>query len=664
MTAEHLEIAGFANVPVYVVPNLIIGSGAAGLNCAEHLHELGQDFAVVTDCLGAGTSANSGSDKQTYYKMGVFGDVPDSPMEFARSLFNGGMCHGDLAYVEALGSLPEFFHLVRNGVEFPCNRYGAYVGYKTDHDPRQRATSIGPWTSREMCRALTTQVRQRGIRVRERANVTALLTPGEGAGRRCVGALALLDGTTWHAYLAENVVYATGGPGGLYRTSVYPEGHTGAIGVALLAGARARNLSESQFGLASTAFRWNVSGSYMQAIPRIVSTAPDGATADADDAREFLRPCYASVAELAEQVFLKGYQWPFDTHKIVGGSSLIDLLVYQETVLRGRRVYLDYRRNPDGLSLSDLGVEARAYLERSGAMQETPFERLQALNPAAVALYRAHGIDLAAAPLEVAVCAQHNNGGLAADHAWESENLTHLFPVGEVNGSHGVYRPGGAALNAGQVGGYRLAESIAARYASRTLDRTKAVAALTQTTAAMLDWGARSQQTERSWQTERAELQARMTRACAHVRSGQLLAHALDEARAQWQRVDTRGCRHTTDTLGDALTTRQLCFAHLVYLEAAAYAVAGGVGSRGSALVLAPAGSGTPIHPALGDAFVLQPEDERFRAQVLETEAAADGSITSRWAPRRPVPPTDAWFETTWAAWRADKPPGGDGKDS
>jgi hypothetical protein len=32
-------------------------------------------------------------------------------------------------------------------------------------------------------------------------------------------------------------------------------------------------------------------------------------------------------------VFLKGYQWPFDSRKVIGGSSLVDILVYIETVL-------------------------------------------------------------------------------------------------------------------------------------------------------------------------------------------------------------------------------------------------------------------------------------------------------------------------------------------
>jgi len=160
---DHGEQA-FGNVKAhaYSVHTLLIGTGAASLNCAEHLYELGvSDIAIVTDKLGAGTSSNSGSDKQTYYKIGIFGDVPDSPVDFAKALAAGGMMHGDLAYIEGLGSAPEFFHLVRNGVPFPFNAYGAFVGYKTDHDPRQRATSAGPKTSRFMVERALDQVRRR-----------------------------------------------------------------------------------------------------------------------------------------------------------------------------------------------------------------------------------------------------------------------------------------------------------------------------------------------------------------------------------------------------------------------------------------------------------------------------------------------------------------------
>lgn len=51
---------------------------------------------------------------------------------------------------------------------------------------------------------------------------------------------------------------------------------------------------------------------------------------------------------LLTDVFLKGYQWPFDTRKALSGSSVIDLIVYTETKVKGRRVFLDFRENPLG----------------------------------------------------------------------------------------------------------------------------------------------------------------------------------------------------------------------------------------------------------------------------------------------------------------------------
>ncbi|MCX5735949.1 MAG: FAD-binding protein [candidate division NC10 bacterium] len=635
------------DLPHIRVHTLVIGSGAAGLNAAVQLRRHGvDDVLILTEGLDKGTSINTGSDKQTYYKLAMCGDDADSPHAMAETYFAGGSMHGDLALVEASLSARAFLHLVTLGVPFPTDAYGQFVGYKTDHDPRQRATSIGPYTSQEMCRALIREAGRLRIPIREGRFAIALITVEEDGARRAAGALALNGRGQLEIYEAENVVYATGGPGGLYHTSVYPEVHTGGIGVALLAGAQAQNLPESQYGLASIGFRWNVSGTYMQVVPRFLSTAADGAS----DAREFLRDAFASVGEMGSMVFLKGYQWPFDSRKIVGGSSLIDVLVYIETVVKGRRVFLDYRENGAGFSFADLSPEALAYLTKSQALHETPLGRLQAMNPAAVALYRKHGIDLAREPIEIAVCAQHNNGGLAANHWWEAVNLRHLFPVGEVNGSHGIYRPGGSALNSGQVGGFRAAEFIARRYADRTLEAGRFAQAAAATAADALRWSATCR-AGRDWREERRELQQRMTRAGAHIRRGSDLAQAVEEARDQWRRLQTSGCRVGKGELPEAWSTRQLCFAHLVYLEAIRFAVESGAGSRGSSVVLDP--GGTPAHEGLGPEWSFVPPDPEFRERVLETEATPDGAVTSRWVSRRPLPTTDTWFETAWAAFRS-----------
>jgi succinate dehydrogenase/fumarate reductase flavoprotein subunit len=102
---------------------LVIGSGAAGLNAAVRLHAYGQtDIAIITDRFGAGASANSGSDKQTYYKLSLAGGLPDSAFDMARDLAAGGSMHGDIALAEAQGSPEAFFHLVGLGVPFPHDR--------------------------------------------------------------------------------------------------------------------------------------------------------------------------------------------------------------------------------------------------------------------------------------------------------------------------------------------------------------------------------------------------------------------------------------------------------------------------------------------------------------------------------------------------------------
>lgn len=53
--------------------------------------------------------------------------------------------------------------------------------------------------------------------------------------------------------------------------------------------------------------------------------------------------------KLLTAIFRKGYQWPFDPAKLDSrsgnDSSLIDIAVYREK-MKGRRVFLDFRRNP------------------------------------------------------------------------------------------------------------------------------------------------------------------------------------------------------------------------------------------------------------------------------------------------------------------------------
>lgn len=431
---------------------LIIGSGCAGYATAERLHTLGvTDIAILTEGRLMGTSRNTGSDKQTYYKLSLCGGEGDSVREMARTLYDGGGVMGEHALCEAAYSTRAFMHLVELGVPFPTNEYGEYAGYKTDHDPRSRATSCGPLTSKYMTEALERAVMEKGIEILDGWCVVKILVhEGAVSGVLCVSAKT----GEFLPLSCQNVVLCTGGPAGIYQNRVYPESQHGATGLAIAAGAVLSNMNEWQYGIASTKFRWNLSGTYQQVLPRYISVDTEGVE------REFLHDALGAAS--LGLIFLKGYQWPFDTRK-AQGSSKIDLLVAAE-IKKGRRVYLDFTQNPKGLEngFDVLPAEANDYLARSGARFGTPIARLAKMNEGAIELYADHGIDLWRDRLEIAVCAQHCNGGVAVDANWQS-TVQGLYAEGEAAGTFGVYRPGGSALNATQVGALRVAEHIAAR---------------------------------------------------------------------------------------------------------------------------------------------------------------------------------------------------------
>ena len=637
--------------PQITLRALVVGSGAAGYAAADALFDLGvTDIAIVTEGVNMGTSRNTGSDKQTYYKLTLSGSTPDSVGEMAQSLFEGGARDGDTALCEAALSARCFYKLCDLGVPFPHNAYGEYVGYKTDHDPRARASSCGPLTSKLMTEALENSCRRKNIPVLDGLLVVSLLRAGDSiCGVICMNA----DGDL-SVIRSEHVVYATGGPAGIYSASVYPESQTGATGIALEAGVHGANLCESQYGIASTDFRWNLSGTYQQVLPRYISRDKNGG-----DEREFLTDWFPDAEKMAYAVFLKGYQWPFDVRKIENfGSSLVDILVYNETVLRGRDVFLDFRSNPAALDRSGelksdlLPAEAKEYLQNSGALFGRPIDRLRRMNPGAVELYASHGIDLGNEPLRISVCAQHNNGGLGCDSFWRS-NLKGFYPVGEVCGNFGQYRPGGSALNATQVGALRAAQFIA--HAERTPmddgEFSRAVCASLERVLSVLS--AQKNDGAFSCAEVKASAGEAMTACGAHIRS-------LSGAEKEMLRSDeflkalesgsllSDGAKRPQDTfrLRDILITRK------VYLAAVANHIRTGGGSRGSYLVCDH--EGIPAHPDLPDVYRFRP-DAGGRDEVrIYSYDAVTGDVLCSSRPVRPVPTEDNWFETVWEKYRSN----------
>lgn len=630
--SETIQIGQF-KITVHRYDSVVVGSGAAGFAAAYELMEAGSgSLCMVTEGVTMGTSRNTGSDKQTYYKLSLAGREEDSVRKMAADLFAGGCVNGDTALYQAACSAKAFYRLVSLGVPFPCGEYGEYVGYRTDHDQTQRAVTAGPLTSKYMVECLERATRGKGLTIYGHHLMTDILQL-DGA----VTGFVALDKSklgepenAFCVFLCGSLILATGGPAGLYRDSVYPVSQNGAAGAAFRAGVIGANLTDWQYGIASKPFRWNLSGSYQQVLPRYFSVGPDGME------HEFLSKSMSDT-DLLAMTFLKGYEWPFDAKKAAGGSSRVDLAVYAETSA-GRRVYLDYTLNPCGERFGEalLSEECADYLNRRGAFAPTPAERLEKLNQKAYAHFKANGIDLKRQPVEICVAAQHNNGGLFVD-AHCRTNIGGLYAIGEAAATFGIYRPGGTALNATQTDAMRAAGDIAAH---RNLQpefggaQHGIVEELLKTYLKLLG-------DSDSAGAFRERIGSRMSENAAFVRERGKLSDALSDCLADARRFERLSCVSCAGNLPEALINRDLLTAQTVYLGAMLdYCDAGGC-SRGSFLVKEADGSF-----AAGETF----------SRCIQTARLSGKDCVFARIPVRPVPENEETVEQLLNA--AQCPPG------
>ncbi|MDR0379469.1 MAG: FAD-binding protein, partial [Candidatus Accumulibacter sp.] len=610
---KSLSIEGM-KIPVYEAQAVVVGSGAAGLRAAVELGRRKIDVVVATRNLFWGTSVCSGSDKQTLHTASTSASGDDF-VELSKALGAGGAMDADTAYVEAVGSVEGLMALKHLGLPLPVDRYGGVLRYKTDHDEAGRATSCGPRTSRLMAKVLADEAARLGVPFVNRCTALKLIRQNDAvAGLLAVRTDARDDRENPFGlvvFQSPAIVLATGGPGELYRDSVYPANCFGSLGMALDAGIVLTNLTESQFGIGTRReeFPWNLSGTYVQAMPCVYSVDASGRE------RNFLADYYRNTAELASNVFRKGYQWPFHASRTLEfGSSLVDIAVHRES-RAGRTVLMDFSRNPERIpgnapfSPDRLAPDVRRYLENNDALLDLPIARLRKMNPLAIELYKHHGVDLDAVPLPFNINNQHMNGGIAVD-VWARSSLAGCYAVGEIAGTHGVTRPGGAALNAGQVFGVRCAEHIRAHAGENTTNLCEDVLA-----GVVMDCAGEIRRSLKNPQAlsmngVRREIQARMSDKAGFICRGEDVDIALREAVALNVSLKERGIRvENPAQIANTLLWKQMALASEAVLRALSWYIAHGGGSRGARLICSASGTAVP-ETRLG-----RLEEYRFRVE-------------------------------------------------
>ncbi len=662
--AESTQEINGVSVPVFRCDVLVLGSGAAGLRAAVELKRAGKDVVVASSSFFGGTSACSGSDKQTIHSSGT-SNRGDDFVQLGQDIGAGGCMDKDTAYIEGVGSTGAFSTLQYMGLPLPQDRFGAVLRYQTDHDDVGRATSCGPRTSRLMVKVLCEEAIRLGVPF-VRSTGVKILTHEENGETICSGVIAISSKDKTNDYglqaiLCDQLVLATGGPGELYRDSVYPRNCFGSLGMALEVGVKAANLTESQFGIGTErdAFPWNLSGTYVQVMPYIYSVDAEG------NEHNFLADYYRTTAELASNVFRKGYQWPFHADRMLNyGSSLVDIAIWQERN-KGRAVYMDFNRNPESVpgdkpfSLDDLDQDVYDYLANNNGLQAQPIDRLLSLNPLSIELYKMHGTDINTTPLAFAVNNQHMNGGLDVD-IWGRTSLKGCYAIGEVAGTHGVTRPGGAALNAGQVFGKRCVDhisNVASSTSKAAIDISLYESTIAQALTLLDD--AVNNETGVSLDEIRDDVQARMSDKASFICRQDIVTDAYAEARALNQRIREQGVQlSSAGNAVDVFRWQQTALTSEAVLAALdSYLKAGG-GSRGARAVCSNEGSLVPqtIKGNLEEfRFIEERLEDREQKLLVRFNAEDHDFEISSVALREMEDPATIFFEKNWGSYlRAD----------
>ncbi len=239
-------------------------------------------------------------------------------------------------------------------------------------------------------------------------------------------------------------------------------------------------------------------------------------------------------------------------------------------------------------------------------------------------------------------------GGIAVDMWWRTSTKG-LFCAGECAGTHGVTRPGGSALNAGQVGSLRAAQYIS-QNANESIDDNifEKIAACAQHNAKAEISNITSNANNVESHIENA--QRRMSDCAAAIRNVDTMVKALAETKLEIAQLCNIGVKdnskiYTYYKLKDILYTQSAVLTAMINYSQT-------VGdTRGSALYFDKKGQ---LRDGLEEMFRFSEENGNTRAKIQKTSLCENGFI-STWRTVRPIPQNDDFFENVWKQYRENK---------
>jgi succinate dehydrogenase/fumarate reductase flavoprotein subunit len=221
-------------------------------------------------------------------------------------------------------------------------------------------------------------------------------------------------------------------------------------------------------------------------------------------------------------------------------------------------------------------------------------------------------------------------------------------------GTHGIKRPGGSALNSGQVGSLRAAEFIANVYGAGLPLKNSATKEIKPQVSELIErFTGFGQSKGLKAKDVLAEIQHRMTASAGHIREINDARNAMTNAIALVYRIKEKGIAiRSTKDIPVAVRAEHLALASVAYLKAIVSLLEQGSGSRGSHLVLSPDG----VH-IVGTKLKYKQENEDLRNSILRIEYDPKQpdlfrceSITPR-----PIPAERKAFESAWKDYRLGK---------